>query len=462
MKKRALFIIPLLVAAMVLSSFAASLSVTGKKNVVIPGAGQPAAQEEYTLTVDGAPVAGADAQWEISINGDNYLEWDFENPDDINGFFNYIKGASIKDGVLTVTDQAEESTFYVRATYQGESKSFKVNLVTEAVTEVATVSFTSQFGGAFLHAPAFDAEVSSDLAESYGFEDSVDGVSVLDVLVKAHELTFGDDCTEATAATYLKIGQYGSPDTQFGVSSSEYFGGFLLNHAMANDGTKYDANNYNATTVTTQAVTDGDFVEFFFYEDEFYGDSINWFTDGAGNYSRTFETKAHVGLDLTLNGFFAMSASMFADEAEMVASDDADVTEDAQIYLVDLDTGALTEIEGAVTDEDGVVTLRFNTPGTYTIAAGTGDAMFTQILMLTTVTVEADDFNAVKDGDNVNIVGTVSDTVFAAKYDANERIIGVKKITDESRTVAFGDAAKIKVFSLADGVPFRAAITLTK
>ena len=56
-----------------------------------------------------------------------------------------------------------------------------------------TVDFTAQAEGAFLCAPQFGVEVSSGLAESYGYTDQVtDGVSALDVLVKAHEVVFGE------------------------------------------------------------------------------------------------------------------------------------------------------------------------------------------------------------------------------------------------------------------------------
>lgn len=57
----------------------------------------------------------------------------------------------------------------------------------------ATVDFTVQAAGAFLCAPQFKVEVDSNLAESYGYTDKVtNGVSALDVLVKAHELLYTD------------------------------------------------------------------------------------------------------------------------------------------------------------------------------------------------------------------------------------------------------------------------------
>ena len=250
------------------------------------------------------------------------------------------------------------------------------------------VNFTSQAEGGFLHTPQFGCEVASNLAESYGYEDSVEsGVSVLDVLVAAHELVFEDGFTVETAESLLEIGTYGSPSVQFG---SDAYGGFFVNHAFANDGTMYDDDNYNGTTVSTQKVQDGDLVEFFFYEDPYYGDMYNWFLDEDENYSRTFNVEAGEDFELTLMGFYAMQGSLFKNEEEMIAFDGAQEVGDAQIYLVDLKTGACTEIEDAITDEDdGTVTLNFDEPGTYTITAyGTEDCTFTQIMSLTTINVK--------------------------------------------------------------------------
>ena len=70
----------------------------------------------------------------------------------------------------------------------------------------AAVTYTVQGAGAFMAPPQVGAEVSADLAESYGYSDSVtDGVSTLDVLVAAHETVFGGDFTPYTCATYLAI-----------------------------------------------------------------------------------------------------------------------------------------------------------------------------------------------------------------------------------------------------------------
>ena len=257
-----------------------------------------------------------------------------------------------------------------------------------AETYTARVDFTAQMSGAFLMAPQHDVSVSSDLSDNYGYADSVtDGVSALDVLIKAHELVFGEDFVKETATEFFAM----SGDTvtkQFGVGMSELYAGFFLNHCFANDGTMYDENNYKGTTVNTQKVVNGDLVEFFFYEDDAYGDSYNWFLGEDGKYSRSFTVPANQDLVLTLKSFDAMSASIFKDEAAMVASNKVKDVKDAQICTVNQDTGAVTPIAGAITDKDGAVTLKFAEPGTYTITAqSTEDSSYTLIMSLTTVTV---------------------------------------------------------------------------
>ncbi|RHV87716.1 hypothetical protein DXA96_12645 [Lachnospiraceae bacterium OF09-33XD] len=60
----------------------------------------------------------------------------------------------------------------------------------EAVS--AEVTIRSQTAGKYLHGFDGAVSVSSNLAEDYGYDDPVtDGVSVLDAMVKAHELASG-------------------------------------------------------------------------------------------------------------------------------------------------------------------------------------------------------------------------------------------------------------------------------
>ena len=81
---------------------------------------------------------------------------------------------------------------------------------TETTTPpTVNVDFTAQAKGAFLIAPQFNVAVSSDEAENFGYTDSVEGVSALDVLVKAHEIKFGEDFTKTSCADYLEVSSSG-------------------------------------------------------------------------------------------------------------------------------------------------------------------------------------------------------------------------------------------------------------
>ncbi len=293
----------------------------------------------------------------------------------------------------------------------------------------AKLDITAQMSGAFLMPPQFGVSVSSDLAESYGYADDVeDGVSALDALVKAHELVFGEAFTADTAADYLAVSG-GNVSKQFGVDGDEYFGGFFVNNGFPNDGS-------TGTVVGTHKLADGDSIQFFFYEDEYWGDSWNWFLDKEGAYSRAFTAQPGEELTLTLKSFFVMEAYRFLTPEEMALSDSAFDETDAQICLVDLSTGALTEIDGAITDEDAAVTLKFDEEGTYTITAtGTEDTSFTQLLSLTTVKVEkpapAEDITITATISNAGEVVvpfkeiTVKDLNADQKHDVNEAFIAI-------------------------------------
>ncbi|MBR2522756.1 MAG: leucine-rich repeat protein [Coriobacteriales bacterium] len=273
------------------------------------------------------------------------------------------------------------------------AKSVALSFEVEAIEPVtATVDFTAQMDSGFFFAPQLEVDVSSDLAESYGFADGVfygDDVSALDVLVAAHVLTFGSDFTPETAADYLAMNN-GFMTTFFGWDSDDYSGGFFLNHAMANDGTESQWGGYNGTTMDTQPVSDGDLLEFFFYEDEDYLDTYNWFVDKSGNPSREFSTISGGTLELALMGCPAMSGYLFKDADEMMASSSAEAVSDAQVAIVDLENGTLYELDDTITDENGLVSLSFDEPGNYMIAAyGTESCECKQIMSLTTVKVTA-------------------------------------------------------------------------
>ena len=131
----------------------------------------------------------------------------------------------------------------------------------DPAVETADVTIRAQMAGGYLHGIT-TMEVDSDVAENYGYTDSVDGVSALDALVEAHKLIFGDGFTKETAADMLKVGSNGWISTIFGVST--YASGFYLNQGYPNDGTPASSGSgYNGTFTTNTKIVDGDVLDFY-------------------------------------------------------------------------------------------------------------------------------------------------------------------------------------------------------
>lgn len=257
----------------------------------------------------------------------------------------------------------------------------------------ATVDFTAQAAGAFLLAPAKNVTVSGDLAERYGYTDTIQpeaGVSALDVLVKAHELIFGEEFTAETKDTLLDVSASGTTSVIFGEATMA--NGFMVNHMYPHDGTPaVSGGGYNGTLLNNTLVKDGDLVEFFILQDTSYWlDSYGWFEQN-GAYTRTVTAEAGKAAELTLKSAFFMMGYTYKDLAAMIA--DGSATESAKISTVNMQTGEMTDITSAVTGEDGKVSLTFAKPGEYVITAYmpadeiTGNSASPLILSLTTVTV---------------------------------------------------------------------------
>ena len=241
---------------------------------------------------------------------------------------------------------------------------------TETTTPTTVkVDFTAQAAGAFLIAPQFNVEVSSDEAEKFGYTDSVKkGVSALDVLVKAHEIAFDSAFTADTAAEYLSVSnQYGGSVTKlFGIETGA--NGFILNGGYPNDGTDSPyGSGYNGTTVKTQTVSNGDCVEFFCYQDTTkWSDELAWFCQNGGAVDH-ITVKPSDELKLTLKSVSYMAGYLYKDaETLHLAGTGAS---DAQLAWVNK-TGEVEDITGTVTGEDGSVAIKApDEEGTYYLTA---------------------------------------------------------------------------------------------
>lgn len=240
-----------------------------------------------------------------------------------------------------------------------------VSAFADDTVKSVTANFTAQADGEFLCAPQFGAEVCSDTAENYGFEDSVtEGVSVLDALVRLHEIKYGRSFTKETASEYLAISEYGSTSKSFGYS--ERYAGFVLNGAYPNDGTESVYGGYNGTVETTQEIKDGDTVEFFIYADD-WSDELAWFSyKGNAVTNITVLPTAKVKLNLKTYSYLTSYLYNNADAIHAVGSE----VFGAQLAWVDTETGELSPIPSAVTDTSGNVSITVpEEEGTYYITA---------------------------------------------------------------------------------------------
>lgn len=242
------------------------------------------------------------------------------------------------------------------------------------------VSFTAQSGGIFLMAPQRGVAVDPGLAEFYQLPDQVtNGVSVLDVLVKAHEVLLGDAFAPETAGDYLAVSSSGFVTKLFGETTSA--NGFILNGG-------YAMKDNTGTTVTTQEVADGDQVDFFIYQDQSsWSDQLSWFCV-SGQFTDTVTAKPGAQVNLTLKGIGYMNAYLYPTADAMHGA--GTPQRSAQLAWVD-SQGQLSPLASGLTDDNGAVTVTMpQEEGTYWLSAKKPGSYEPLILTLTKVVVTQD------------------------------------------------------------------------
>ena len=257
-----------------------------------------------------------------------------------------------------------------------EAHEYKITVSQEAPAAVK-VTVRSQMAGGYLHAPQ-EVEVSALEAEKYGFTDALEGVTALDALVKAHELVLGEAFTKETAGEYLAVGDGGWITKLFGEKTNAC--GFFVNQGYPNDGTPSSFGGYNGTMVTNTPLLSGDVVDFFTYSDvSYWSDYYTWVDAPAEMY---------VGQEVTatVTGFYASSAYLHKTPAELKAA--AKPLEGAKLAWVDPETGAVTVIEGAVTDKNGQATFTVDDSFTGYLTAVSNDEEEVYALMNPTAKVK--------------------------------------------------------------------------
>ena len=296
-----------------------------------------------------------------------------------------------EDGVWTFTVTAEDGT----------AVTYSVTVtVKEAKTIHATISMQAE--NMFIMVPT-RVEVSSDLAERYGYADDVtDGVSALDVLVKYHEITFGEDFTKDSKSDYLVVSN-GTITTVNGEKTSAF--SFAVNGEFPCDkngeyNTQY---GYTGYTISQTPVAEDGTVGFLFYQDtSMYMDYYTWFTDTDGNRLDTFTVQAGTDFTLGMDGYMYAYGGGLKPE-DRVTHDAALDPEDIQICTVGED-GTLTPVEGKVIGENGQVTLSFAAAGSYVLSA-MGDELTNIFSPWLPVTVTAAPKSSNADVSSVTVAG---------------------------------------------------------
>lgn len=202
--------------------------------------------------------------------------------------------------------------------------------------------------------------VTDGLAEEYGYQvatedhngNPVTGPTVMDVLVAAHIAKYGDAFTKETATDYLTISSSGMLRKVFERDAMGDLGFWIDDQFPQDD----NGTGYNADTAV---VVNGQKVVLWKYLSEYWGD---YYTHFDQEYVTIDEGES---VTLNLQGTMALAFGQMPYEA-IYSEAGAD---GLAIVLVDPDTGDVETIPGATTDEEGNVTLEFDTAGVYHISA---------------------------------------------------------------------------------------------
>lgn len=228
----------------------------------------------------------------------------------------------------------------------------------------AAVTVTFSASGGETAVQRHEISAVSGAAREYGYDAAyfdhngvrVQGVTVLDVLVAAHEELYGDGFTAESKDEYLVVNS-GFITKAFGQSAAS--SGFIVNGVVPNDGI-YNPDYYGFTgySCDTAVLNDGDAVSYFFYRDtKYYADYYSWFD------SETYTANEGEALTVNLNGYSAMYYGF--NSWQTILDRYAKPLEGVEIYTY---IGGEKTLLG-VTDKNGNAKISFSGQGRYIIFA---------------------------------------------------------------------------------------------
>ena len=379
------------------------------------------AKHTYTLTVQYGALESTDT----GVSSVKVANITAEQTEDGNFTVTVPAGTKLTPASFVITPSDSKATAGTpaadgnvwRFTVTAEDGTQKNYSVTVTVREAKTISVTAsmQAENTFLLVPK-KLTVSSGLAESYGYTDAVtNGVSALDVLVKVHEELFGDDFAAETKDDYLSVSSSGWVTKAAGQTDSFSFA--VDGEYPCDRSGEYSSYGYTGYTINQAPVSANGSVEFFFYQDSSYMDYYTWFTDASGSRLDAITVTAGESFTLGLDGYMYAFGGALTPE-DRVKQGAALDPEDIQICTADAKTGELTPIDGKTVDENGKVTLSFESAGTYVLSATSDE--FTSIISpwlkvtvnrgtTVRVTVTPDTVSAVVSGSTIRLVGFVNE-----------------------------------------------------
>lgn len=233
-----------------------------------------------------------------------------------------------------------------------------------------TLTVSAQAAGDYL-LPRRELTVEPGLAGRYGYQNSAgvgaDQVTMLDVLVAAHQVLLEDAFTPDTAQEYLSV-TGGVIGKLFGEETQSC--GFAIDGKQPHGDTWTEASGgfpgyFNAYSVSEAVVHSGEVAEFFLYQDGWGLDLYTWF-EAEGAKTERVSARAGEDLSLTLKGY---SMGWYGSSDDETIARMTQPVGGAQLAVVDA-YGVRTDLDGVLTDEDaGTVSVRFAEPGVYTLSA---------------------------------------------------------------------------------------------
>jgi len=240
----------------------------------------------------------------------------------------------------------------------------------------AHITFSLQLEGQFLFLPTTQLDVPCGLAERYGYhnESCEQNVpTVFDAVVAAHIQRLGSQFAKDTSQDFLQIRSDQWLSLAFGKPA--LYSGFAINGEYACDfESTYQKHGFEGLAFNQAPLKDGDNVEVFVFVDSYGMDYYLYFLRNNERIS-TLHVAPNEPIDLRCEGLMFGYGGPLKPQ-DRIKHKFISAVDNAQLVTVDIETGALTPIEGARTSSDGTVRISLPNPGHYYISATGGTCRY--------------------------------------------------------------------------------------